>query len=170
MAEPIRLGGMKLSGELVQLDLLEPTQEHRALVKLLTLLSEANVNIPHLHQGNIDGGMQSTLCIGSQDYLSLKSTLLQTVQNFTTRITSPVGSITLFPHKNSLELVSIAHNVLLTKNIPVHGCSSSVSALVIHTDFTLLEEAASTLLTKFELPENHSPFRPDYTLKQVVKD
>jgi hypothetical protein len=170
MADPTRLGGMKLSGELVQLDLLEPTDKQDALTELLLVISQANINIPHLHQTSQGNSLQTSLCIATEDYPSLKSTFLQTTQKHSAKLIFSMGTITLFPHKSSFRLMTLAYNLLVSQKIPVYGLSTSISALVIHTDFITIEKTAAILLKVFELPENHSPFRPDYTLKQVAKE
>jgi aspartokinase len=44
-------------------------------------------------------------------------------------------------------------------DLPIHGMTSSLSALCINTDYDLLDRAADLLLKVFDLPEDHSPFR-----------
>ena len=43
--------------------------------------------------------------------------------------------------------------------LSLYSLCSSLSALVINTDYTQLEQAAQALQTSFQLPENHAPFR-----------
>ena len=63
----IRLGGIKLSEELVQLEFNSPSFPDDNIVQLLQSISSAQVNIPHLHQGVADGLSQTTLCAKGKD-------------------------------------------------------------------------------------------------------
>lgn len=160
MAGTVRLGGIKLSGELVQLDFLESKIPGPRLAAMLQSIVSAKANIPHLHQGNTSAGMQTTLCLTAEEYKIVQTEMERHCSTKWHRVLPSVGTISLFPHGFSLSLVSRILHALAARMIPIHGISTSVSALVIHTDYGLLDEAVEQILTVCHLPENHTPLRP----------
>ncbi len=167
MADTIRIGGIKLSPELVQIDFRESGSS--GVTGVLDRIRKAKINIPHLHQGFVDKEMQTTVCIDAIDYLRLKTALDAELKNVWFRILPSVGTVSLFPHGSSINFVATVYAVLAENNIPVHGISSSVSALVIHTDYSEIDHAVSALLNVYTLPENHSPLHPEFRMQQVER-
>lgn len=160
MVDTVRLGGIKLSGELVQLDFREPAVPDKKLITILGKIISAKVNIPHLHQGAAGDTIQTSLCIDARDYASLQKNIEKDLAGGWLKKRPSTGTISLFPHGFDVRFVSNILNVLTSGNIPVYGISTSVSALVIHTDFSLLDDAVGQILTVCHLPENHTPLRP----------
>jgi len=160
MADTLRLGGITLSDELVQLDILDSGDSNERLLALLGRIASARVAIPHLHQARAGGEMQSTLCLPAEDFVSLSHDPDGELDGQWCTVRRSVGTISLFPHCFDLALYGRVIHVLHKRGIPVHGISSSVSALVIHTDYCRLEDAVAAILTVCHLPENHTPLRP----------
>lgn len=160
MAETLRLGGIKLSGELVQIDFTESKFTAATLAGLLQLLNAAELSIPHLHQDTSTKTVQTTLCLVPADFLQVEDQALTLLKKTDSTLRSKAGTLTLFPHGSNVELPLRVLHALAQGNIPLHGISTSVSALVIHTDFELLDRAVEIVLQECELPENHTPLRP----------
>ena len=160
MVDTVKLGGIKLSAELVQIDFASSALPGDVLVKILKQISTAKINIPHLHQGVVGKSPQTTLCIAAENYPLLQAALAADLSECHYRVRESVGTLTLFPHKSSVAFAAQVIATLTTQSIPIYGISTSVSALVVHTDYTLLEDAVEAVLTFAELPENHTPLRP----------
>ncbi len=160
MVDTVKLGGIKLSAELVQIDIASSVLPDDALIKILKRITSAKTNIPHLHQGVVGKTLQTTLCIATENYPSLQAGLAAELSDSRYRIRESVGTLSLFPHKSSVAFAAQVIAALTAQSIPIYGISTSVSALVVHTDYTLLEDAVEAVLTFAELPENHTPLRP----------
>lgn len=160
MVDTLRLGGIKLSGELVQVDFHESKISAEKFIGLLSKIAEAEITIPHLHQRRSGKLLQSTLCLTTEDFLQVQKVLVSLLQNGSFTVLPGVGSITLFPHRFELGLFTRVIHALANNNIPLYGISTSVSALVIQTDYTLLEKGVEAIMQVCELPENHTPLRP----------
>ncbi len=160
MVDTVRIGGIKLSAELVQIDVVGDTCPNSTLINILKRIASAKINIPHLHQGAVGSKKQTTLCVAADDYLRLQAGLLGDLADCQSRLLKSVGTISLFPHSFSVEFCARVMSTLSAKAIPIYGISTSVSALVVHTDYTLLEDAVDAVLTFADLPENHTPLRP----------
>jgi aspartokinase len=169
MADTIRIGGIKLSGELVQIDFREPVTPGGRLTEVLQQISSAKINLPHLHQGLVGDDMQTTFCIEIHDYHRLQSILNTEFGDLWFRILPSVGTVSLFPHGSSLGFVAAVYAIFTKEGIAVHGMSSSVSAFVIHTDYSEIDRVVTALLKVYELPKNHSPLRSELRMQQVER-
>ncbi|MEE4241010.1 MAG: hypothetical protein V2I36_06060 [Desulfopila sp.] len=159
MIDTVRIGGIKLSGELVQIDFLESDGQER-LTSLLRDITTAKISIPHLHQGLDGSATQTTLCLAADDFSLLESGIRQKTEGGWRRFLPSVGTISIFPHGYDMGLFARVSKALANRGIPVCGMSSSVSAIVYHTDFSLLDRAVEAVLTVCELPLHHTPHRP----------
>jgi len=169
MVDTIRIGGIKLSGELVQIDFREPGTQGGILTRVLQQISSAKINLPHLHQGLVRDEMQTTFCVDIQDYHRLQSILDAELGEFWFRILPSVGTVSLFPHDSSLGFVATVYAIFADEEIAVHGMSSSVSAFVLHTDYSEIDRAVTALLKIYELPDNHSPLRSELRMQQIER-
>lgn len=160
MVDTLKLGGIKLSGELVQIDFQESGPSSEKLIAVLSRITAAEITIPHLHQQQFPDGIHTTICIAAENFTKLAKEAETELRREKCKITSSVGTITLFPHRFSLLLCSRIVHVICRAGIPLLGISTSVSAVVIHCDYHHLDKAAEAILTEFELPENHTPLRP----------
>ena len=88
-------------------------------------------------------------------------------QYTTLQIVHQVGTLTLFPHKRSLDMLGLAVEVLISAGITIHSFCTSISALAVNIDYHRLDSAAAALRRVFELPENHAPFRPEFCVRQL---
>jgi aspartokinase len=160
MIDTLRLGGIKLSGELVQIDFHESKFSAAKLCALLGKIAEAQITIPHLHQRRSGKLLQSTLCLATDDFQRVQREVDSLLSRGNSTVTPAVGSITLFPHRFEFALFARVLHALAHEHIPLYGISTSVSALVIHTEYTLLEKGVEAILRVCELPDNHTPLRP----------
>lgn len=169
MAGKFKIGGIKLSEKLVQVDFREPRNQASKLSELLGKISRAKVNVPHLHQGQVGQDMQTSFCILSEDFSRIKPMLADAIEAGFCRILPSVVTVSLYPHGASLGFVATVYAIFTNNNLPVHGISSSVSAFVIHTDYSDIEKAVAAILEMYELPANHSPLYPQLKMQQVER-
>ncbi len=160
MVDTLRLGGIKLSGELIQIDFHGLNFSSEKFIDLLSKIAKAEITIPHLHQRRSGKSLQSTLCLAAADFQWVEKEVDSLLQGGSSAVLPAVGSITLFPHRFEIGLFTRVLHALVHDNIPLYGISTSVSALVIQTDYTLLEKGVQAILRVCELPENHTPLRP----------
>ncbi len=160
MVDTVGIGGIKLSGELVQIDFLELDGQQERLTSLLQDITAAQISIPHLHQGREGPAMQTTLCLAADDFNRLEGGIRKKTEGQWHRFLLSVGTISIFPHGYDMGLFARISQALANGDIPIYGMSSSVSAIVYHTDFLLLDQAVETVLTVCKLPPHHTPHRP----------
>ena len=160
MVDTLKVGGIKLSGELVQIDTRDSTASSKKLIALLSRIAKAEITIPHLHQLYSSDMVHTTLCVAAEDFPGLAKVAKNELQQEEIRVTPGTGTITIFPHGFSLELYARITRALCRAEIALLGVSSSLSALVIHCNYLLLDQAVEAILTCCELPDNHTPLRP----------
>jgi hypothetical protein len=88
-------------------------------------------------------------------------------QNEHVEIIPSVGTLTLFPHRNSYKILGLLMHFFGKHGFPVHSLGTSISTIALNTDYILLDEITEKLQKVFELPENHAPFRQDFRLTQI---
>jgi len=157
--EKITIGGIKFSPEQVQLTLPNILLAETALNLLLKNLAQQEINLTFLCINNSQESFAS-LCLASSDYIGVQgmiNDILQSCDIVPTVITS-VGTLSLFPHQSSMSILGHTLSVFGEYNLPVYAMGSSLSAIVIVTDYDRLDQAAETLQSVFHLPDNHSPF------------
>lgn len=159
MVDTLKVGGIKLSDELVQIEIHESAPCTGKLMTVLRQIAAAEVTIPHLHQIHSSGQVQTTLCVAAEEYKRLFEAEFTELRE-EIRIIPCTGTITIFPHRFSLELFSRVTSALARADIPCLGVSSSISALVMHCPFSEIDRAVAAVLTECELPQNHTPLRP----------
>lgn len=166
----IRLGGIKFSEELVQITVTRASHEDTAIHELLRLITAQKINIPFLCHSDFKNGHngRTSFCVDSSDFDAVEQlTTISSPKINSVSFIESVGSLTIFPHKNSFLILGKILTLLGNHNFPIYSMSSSISAFAFNSDYKLLDEIASCLLQHFELPENHAPFRPEFQLKEI---
>jgi len=180
----IGIGGIKFSEELVQITLCTalPCVNPDLLVELIGRIAAKRINIPFVCSGRHGKNSLNTFCIGVADFQTFER-ILEDVrlpekkggfssgegpsQYTTLQIVHQVGTLTLFPHKRSLDMLGLAVEILTSAGIAIHSLCTSISALAVNIDSHRLDFAAQVLRSTFELPENHAPFRPEFCVRQL---
>ncbi len=161
--QKISIGGIKFSEELVHLQI-----SGSATVRLLRSIADAALNLPFLCYGGPGDGDRTSLCVRRQDFADLQRLLgLPAIDRTRLEITTGVGTITIFPHNNSLALIGLLLNRFALLSNPIHSLSTSISAIAINTTFILLDEIAADLQMFLRLPGNHAPFRQTLRVEQL---
>lgn len=158
--EKIAIGGLRFSSEQTQLELAGFSPDFRQFVSFLDGLAEDQINLPFLCLNTIFG-TRASVCMARKDFEQQREQL----SDFLLRdlVTPPwipsTGSLTLFPHQSRLKILGALLEIFGKNRFPLYSLCSSISALVVNTDYHQLGPAAEAMEALFQLPENHSPFR-----------
>ena len=158
----IRINGIKLSNELVQINLLNGSQAQDFRALFFRLLAQNQINIPFILVTGMGEKIQGSCCVAAEDancvekLVAMKPELRENIE-----ILPAVGALTLFPHYSNLKLLGLFFYLLGEAHLPLYGMASSISSLTFITDYPQLDNAVSTLLEYVDLPPNHAPFRPE---------
>lgn len=163
--QKIHIGGIKFSEELIHVTVVCKTAEDRTIHQLLQLLAEKGINIPFLCHSKASGIPESSFCVARSELGNIQQILsFSSFKNEHVGIIQSVGTITLFPHRNSFKLLGLILHFFGIHKFPVHSLCTSISAIALNTDFVLLDEIASQLRNILILPDNHAPFRSEFRL------
>lgn len=165
----ISIGGIKFSERLTQITLVKNEADDSSLDDLLHLIVQKRINIPFLcHSSTTYPNHRSSFCISCKDYPALQNLLhFSSFNNLNIKIIQSVGTITLFPHKNSFHLLGHLIQAFGKFKFPIYSMSSSISAIALNTDFLSLDMVAEKLQEVVILPDNHAPFRQEFCLKEL---
>jgi hypothetical protein len=160
--------GIKLSQELVQFNCAENAGEILSGSHFFHHLAENRINISFLCTGATDKGTISFCCVETE-YLQQVQKLLEQDPQMRQQIETiaPVGTLTLYPHRYSFELLGLVMSELGKAGFPIYGIGTSISTLTFSTDYHVLEQAADILGKVLNLPSNHTPFRSEFRIKQI---
>jgi hypothetical protein len=163
VTEKLRINGIKLSEELVQINL-APGGEISA-GWLFRQLAVRRINLPLVALAAHQGGVASACCLAADD-LPLAQALLDTIVDGV-RIIPAVGALTVFPHRTRFDLLGGVLGAFHRCRLPVHAIASSLSALTLTTDYGGLEAALAAVQAVATLPQNHAPFHPEFKVWQI---
>jgi len=163
----IRINGIKLSKELVQVNLLNRffPQDSKAL--FFQLLAQHQINIPFILISGMGEKITGSCCVAAEDAERIKKIVAEKpIPKENLEFIPGVGALSLFPHYSNLKLLGLSFYLLGKQRIPLYGMASSISSLTFITDYSQLDEALTTLLEYMDLPPNHSPFRQEIQVIQ----
>jgi len=171
--ESIKIEGIKLSNELVQVNSRNLSNSKNTISHLCRILALNQINMPFLSTTCLDGRMYMSCCVSAEDKIQVKH-LIDSEADLreNTELGSAVGLISLFPHQSNLKLLGLSLYAFGKARLPIYGLASSLSALTFVTDYAHLDKAAALLEEYFELPSNQRPFKPNIRIRQssVGKD
>lgn len=165
--EKIPIGGIKFSEERIHYTISCLNNSEATINDFLQQIHNKQINIPFLAHAALDHSKKTCFCVSAQDG-PLIDELIDTSKNIPFEITTQhqVGSVTIFPHKKDLTFIAIIMGLLESLPLPVYSSCTSISAYVFNTNCAGLQTIASELTEIFALPENHSPFNPEFQLHQ----
>ncbi len=168
MGNKIRVDGIKLSQELIHISIFSRPGKEDLNTRFLRSMAENRINCPILFYSAMDRRSQGAVCVTVEDshrlnqMLDLDSDLKENVKYI-----SPVGAVSLFPHKFSLKFLGCLMHVFGKADLPIYGMAASLSALTLTTDFQMLDRAIESLRPYISLPLNHAPFRSQLRIKAL---
>jgi len=159
--------GLKISGKLGLVRLRAEPRESGLLPAFCSILAGNQINIAFLSAEYQAGGIQATCCVEAAHRALLKR-LLSTEPVLQKRVEyiSGVGLLTLYPHQSSLKLFGLSLRTLVKADLRVFAMASSIGALTYALDYVQLDKATAVMQTRFELAENHAPFKAEFAVAQ----
>ena len=166
--EKVRIGGIKFSEELVQVNVACKASDDSSIYQLLHLLAEKSINVPFLCHSVVTKIPESSFCVDRFELGRVQQIVnFSSFENKHVSFISSVGTLTVFPHRNSCRLLGLLMAFFARHHFPLHSLSTSISAIALNTDYNLLEVIADKLQDVLELPLNHAPFRQGFRLTQI---
>lgn len=165
----IRIGGIRLSREMVQLNTSASPGDIDKGLRLYRHLAENRINIPFLGIGCSGGKTVRFCCLEVEDIAPVQRLFELEPQQWThVEWVFSVGTVTIFPHQSDLNLLGAVISVMGKARIPIYAMGTSLSALTISTDFRMIDRLVDVLTALLDLPANHTPFRPGVRIKQIL--
>lgn len=158
--EKIRIGGIKQSRELVQVNLLQLPPEQNPLSHLCRLMAENRINMPFVTGACKQGkAVNISFCVSAEDEVSVRG-LLESEGAFGEHgeFIPMVGMITIYPHRSSFQILGLVLKAWEHAQLPLYGLATSLSALACTTDYSGMNTAVSALKKFLSLPTDHAPF------------
>ena len=166
--EKVKVGGIKLSHELIQVDVTGRLEAGLPAASLLSRMAKQKINLTYLTASFSHQPAAASFCIAATD-LDQVQRLIDCEPDLEQRIRTiaPVGALTVFPHRSDLRLLGLLLTVLSRADCPIYGIASSISTLTLNTNYWLIGRALRVLKSILELPLNHSPHRQELLVRQV---
>jgi len=167
----ISIGGIKLSPELAQFSCFFSKSDPDFLISLLRAIAGRQINIIYFSLTDA-GDLRNLHVVVEAVHQSAVAALLPSsgVQDKQPgQQLNSVGTVTIFPHRNSLNLLGRVLSTCGTGPLALTGLLTSISALSFTAPYPKLDDTVAALTTLLELPENHAPFRPQSILVNMVE-
>jgi len=163
----IRVNGIKLSTELVQINLLNASPAEISRPLFFQRLSQNQINVPFILLTGMEEKIKVSCCVEADDINQTKKAVAEEPNlKENVEFISSVGALSMFPHRSNLKLMGLAFYLLGRAHLPMYGMATSISSLTFITDYSRLDEAVSTFLKYVDLPPNHAPFRQEIHMIQ----
>ena len=159
----IRLGGFKILEQLTWISLTEPEKGLKSPAQLCRLFAEKKINSPFFTCGRWSGMWRLNIAIDSNN----ASKALPIVKTKPGKERYPgvsAGILSLFPHKNNLEITSRLLNAFGKSGIEPEAIAHSSSAVSVVLLKELIPKAVSALFDSFSFSAYQSP--ADWKLTQ----
>lgn len=163
----IRIGGVKLSDELLKIGVWGSPQGRSPHRRLCRLLAEHRINMQFLTVTLTDGVVRTCGCVAAEDESEVRTILeSEPLLEERTELVPGVGLLSVFPHEYSLELFGLLLRLFSEAELPVHGMCSSISSLSFVTQYGEFDRALEVLNKCCDLPPDHAPMRPELRVRQ----
>ena len=164
----IRVGGIKLSRELVQVDVTGQQGDGFPAASLLAGMTREKINMTYLTASFVGLPTAASFCVAAADFDQVRM-LIDSDPDLARRVRThaSVGALTVFPHRSDLRLLGILFGALSEAKCPVYGMASSISTLTLTTSYWSIGRALQALESVLDLPVNHSPYRQEFLVRQV---
>ena len=165
--DQISIEGVKLSQELVTINLRHLTHIEKTLSRFCQNLTDNQINMQFLSTVRVDGNNQITCCVDSENSGFIISLIRSEPElKSHSEIIEPTGLLTLFPHHFKLKLLGLSLSVLGKASIPLYGLASSLSSLTFILAYHDLEKAIECLGEKIKIDPEKIERRPKIRVRQ----
>jgi aspartokinase len=163
----VSINGLKISGELCLVRLHAESRGSGLVSAFCSLMAGSQMNIPFLSAEYQTGGIQAICCVDAVHQALLKRLLsADPMLQARTEYTAGVGLLTLYPHRSRLKLFGRSLRALAQADLRIYATASSIGALTYVLEYARLDKAAAVMQARFELAENHAPFKAEFTIEQ----
>jgi len=163
----INIRGLKISGELFLIRLQNMAPKNRLLPAFCSIMAGSQINMPFLSTERHPDGIRAACCVESAHQALVKRLVDHHPQlQKLVKYRPAVGLLTMFPHHSNLKFFGISLRTLAKADLQIFAMASSIGALTYVLDYSRLDEAAALLQMRFNLAENHAPFRAEFTVSQ----
>ena len=167
MTEKLSINGLKLSELLLLVRVHAPNRSLDHLPVFCRLMAQHHVNMAFMTSASVIDPQPVLCCIDPKDQAVVARWVEQSDDlKGCVHFGGTVGVITFYPHHSNLRLMGLALQVFSQNGINVHALASSIAALSFVVDFDRLEDAGRLLIENFQLPDNASPLRADFKVRQ----
>ncbi len=159
----IVIGGIKVSSEMVLFRVSRPSCEGSDGNTLLRRMTDEGIALSFLIRNSSEPDTVCSFCVSCNDAVQVKR-LLTEVEFKKHRVasTDSVAAVSVFPHKYSFAILGAALKAIGKAGIPIHALCTSLSAVVVITNFGVTDQAVFELRQVFDIPSNHAPFHTDF--------
>ena len=156
----IRIGGLKLSSELVLIKQSFPIGADSSILLIYRVLAQHRINIQYASAVHGKNRIQFFCLVSAEESGRIRRLLrFDSSDESNIEIVSGKGMLTLFPHRGRLDILGQVLNAFKNAGIIVYAYSSSISTLVFVIDYNKQENAVMAAGEHFALPHYHSPFK-----------
>ncbi len=164
----IDISGIKISRELIQFNWLTDAENIVPGLPFFCRMAENRINITFLGTGRDKKKTFSFCCVETEYFDQVQQLMKQDPEILkNVEMMNSVGTLTLFPHQSNFKLLGLVLAELGRNRLPIYGIGTSISALTFSTKYSLLNEAINKLGQVLNLPPDHTPFRPEFRVKQI---
>ena len=166
----ILIGGLRFSTEQVLASLPGIAPDCHDFISILGRLAEEKINLPFLCLHTVNDRC-AAVCVSRKDFDQFRPAAdAEPPFGRRAELIPSTGSLTLFPHQSRLRTLGVMLEIFAENRLSLYSLCSSLSALLINTDFCQLERAAQALQASFQLPDNHAPFRQQTKYDKFEKE
>lgn len=166
--ENIRINGLKVSTELVCLQIELAVDDKSHFTEICRLLNHHKINILFMTTAEHSGQTYGLFCIDADKLIAVENLLKNDPSiKASARVFPGTGLLTIFPHQSSLGMVGLVLEKLGDNQIPVYGMASSIAAITFVTEYRCLDDAAKLIAECMELPESATPVTSMIKIQQI---
>jgi aspartokinase len=165
MTEKLPISGYKFSEALVQINLW--VMDGRTLTGFLDQFYQQRINLVYITLSPDLDGWDITFAVTLDAWPKAEPLIDRFGVTSRIQVRSPVGTLTVFPHRSRLILLEDVLQALAEDGLPVYSIASSLSSLTFATDYAQLDNAGRILQNKTQLPASFTPIRPQWRIRQI---
>ena len=165
--ERITIEGIKLSDELVAINFRNFPDAKDYISRFCHILYNNHINLTFLSYTSIGEDNQVSCCVGMEDRLPVKE-LIDSDPGLASHaeFISPVGLLSIFPHKFSLKFLGLILHIFGRIRLPLYGLASSLSSLTCITDYAHLNTAVTAIREYIDVPSDQISLKPEIQVRQ----
>lgn len=157
------ISGLKLSPRLALINLF--SADKAVSLGLYRSLTERRLNVPFATLQMHRNQWRACCCIAEQALEQIQPLLAG--YGDTVEVIDSVATLTVFPHRSRLDLLSRLLAVFATSGLPLYALGSSLSTIIGVTAYDRVGDAVAAIESIAQLPENHAPFKTEISVRQI---